>query len=245
MSRHAVVTGSSGGIGAAVCRYLTDSGWTVTGLDVADPPGGGWRHVPCDLGVSGQAAAGAAAARESSGPVTAIVHCAAVQALGGAGAISGDDWRQTLQVNVVALDELVGACRDDLVAHRGAVVAISSVHAKATTRGIAAYATSKAALNGWVRAAALDLAPHVRVNAIQPGAVRTGMLLDGLARRPDEGSPDQALEALAARTPLGAVAEPADIAAAVGALLDPAVTRFMTGVTLPADGGALIHLSTE
>jgi len=137
------------------------------------------------------------------------------------------------------------ADRDDLVAHRGAVVAISSVHAKATTRGIAAYATSKAALNGWVRAAALDLAPHVRVNAIQPGAVRTGMLLDGLARRPDEGSPDQALEALAARTPLGAVAEPADIAAAVGALLDPAVTRFMTGVTLPADGGALIHLSTE
>src|SRR6185437_11329494 len=122
------------------------------------------------------------------------------------------------------------------------VVAVSSVHARATTREIAAYATSKAALEGWIRAAALDLAPDVRVNAVAPGAVRTPMLVEGFARRADEGSVEQAMSLLAARTPLGVVAEPVQLARLVAALLDDDVTGFMTGAVVTADGGALLRL---
>jgi NAD(P)-dependent dehydrogenase (short-subunit alcohol dehydrogenase family) len=110
---------------------------------------------------------------------------------------------------------------------------------------MAAYATSKAALHGWVRAAALDLAPEVRVNGVQPGAVRTEMLTRGLARRPEEGPLERALGTLAAKTPLQRVAEPEDIAQLVNVMLSPAFNRFVTGSILAADGGALLRLGTE
>lgn len=246
MTGHAIVTGSSGGIGAEVCRLLHKGGWNVTGIDSQAPERTApWAHEPVDLGVPGLATAAVEALPASRRPVTALVHCAAVQQLGAVGTVPAQDWHRTLRVNVLALDELTGVCREDLLANQGSIVAISSVHAVATTAGIATYATSKAALNGWVRAAALDLAPEVRVNAIQPGAVRTPMLTSGLVRRPDEGTVDEALNILGNNTPLRFVAEPEDIAALVIALLDPAVSRYMTGCILNADGGALIRLSTE
>lgn len=246
MTEHAIVTGSSGGIGAEVCRLLHKGGWSVTGFDIEPPERTDpWAHEPVDLGVPGLVTEAAEALPRSRGPVTAIVHCAAIQTLGAVGTVAAQDWHRTLRVNVLALDELTAVCREDLRANQGSIVAISSVHAVATTAGIAAYATSKAALNGWVRAAALDLAPDVRVNAIQPGAVRTRMLTSGLVRRPDDGTVDEALNLLGKSTPLGFVAEPEDIAQLVVGLLDPAVSRYMTGCVLNADGGALIRLSTE
>ena len=245
MSGHALVTGSSGGIGSAVCTRLTAEGWSVTGLDLEPAPSSAaWAHVGVDLADPAGLPDAVEASRRANGPATAIVHCAARQILGAAGTNAAAEWQQILQVNVVALDLLVAAVRSDLIDACGAIVAISSVHAAATTPGIAVYATSKAALNGWVRAAALDLAPDVRVNAIQPGAVRTAMLVDGLSRRPHE-SPDASLRELALRTPMQRVAEPADIAALTATLLDGERTGFVTGAVVTADGGALVHLSTE
>lgn len=246
MTGHAIVTGSSGGIGAAVCRLLHQDGWSVSGLDLAAPADLPlWDHVPVDLSGPGAAADAVKAARKRHGPVAVLVHCAAVQTLGGAGTVPADAWQRTFQVNVVTLDELTGACREDLIAAQGAIVAISSVHASATTPGIAAYATSKAALNGWVRAAALDLAPAVRVNAIQPGAVRTNMLVEGLARNAASRDLEEELNIVRKKIPLQFVAEPHHIAELVVELVNPKVNRYMTGSILSLDGGALIHLSTE
>jgi NAD(P)-dependent dehydrogenase (short-subunit alcohol dehydrogenase family) len=244
MSGHALVTGSNGGIGHAVCQRLHDDGWTVTGLDLtaADEP---WHTLAADLAVPGSAHTAVAKCCEVSGPLTAIVHCAAIQQLGPAGSVETNVWHRTLQVNVVALDEMTAAAQDDLQAARGAVIAISSVHAAATTPGMAPYATSKAALNGWVRAAALDLAPGVRVNAIQPGAIRTPMLLEGFTRSGDETADvEQALDRLADRTPLGMVASPAEIAALVAVMLSDGFA-FVTGTVITADGGVLARLSSE
>jgi NAD(P)-dependent dehydrogenase (short-subunit alcohol dehydrogenase family) len=240
-----LVTGSSGGIGAAVCRRFADAGSEVTGLDVETAPvGATWTHVTCDLSVPG--AAHEAATRVSADkPVTCVVHTAAVQTVAPAGAISSADWHRTLQVNLVAVDEIVGACAESLRASSGSVVVVGSVHGTATTRGMTAYAASKAALAGWVRAAAVDLAPRVRVNGVAPGAVRTPMLEAGLTRRPDDGSPEEALATLAAKTPLGVVAEPEAIAQLIWVLADPATMGFVTGAMLLADGGALALLATE
>lgn len=243
---HALVTGASGGIGSAVCALLAKDGWMVTGVDrrPGDDDSTSWRTIVADLGVEGAGARASRAAREAA-PVTAVVHAAALQVLGPAGAVTAACWREVLRVNVLCLDEIVGELRGDLALHRGAVVAVSSVHAQATTADMAAYATSKAALNGWVRAAALDLAPYVRVNAVQPGAVLTPMLRAGLTRRPGDGDEAKALARLAARTPLGCVADPAALARVVQILLDPETGGFMTGSVLTADGGALLRLGTE
>jgi NAD(P)-dependent dehydrogenase (short-subunit alcohol dehydrogenase family) len=245
MSRpwHVVVTGSSGGIGRAVCTMLAKQGHAVTGIDLITLPSPPWNQIRVDLSKDGAAFSAGCDARKDI-PVTHLVHCAAVQVLGAAGQVSDGLWLTSLRVNVLAVDELVRACLDDLRRARGAIVAVSSVHAVATTRGMAPYATTKAALQGWVKAAALDLAPEVRVNAVQPGATRTNMLTAGLARRPGSGSEDQSLHLLESKTPLRFIADPEDIAEAVGFLLGSS-SRFITGSTIVADGGALLGLGTE
>lgn len=247
-AHHVLITGASGGIGSAVGSVMHSRGWTVTGTDVRLPPPGdekhrGWTVLEVDIGDSAALAWAIEQARAVA-PVTAIVHAAAVQPLGAVGEMSMDVWEQTLRVNVLALEQLVQTCLDDLRASRGSVVAVSSVHAHATTPGIAAYSTSKAALEGWVRAAALDLGPEIRVNAVAPGAVRTPMLVDGLARRPGS-TVDEALAQLASLTPLAIVAEPMQLAQLVAVLLDSELTGFVTGSVFRADGGALLKLGTE
>jgi NAD(P)-dependent dehydrogenase (short-subunit alcohol dehydrogenase family) len=246
---HVLVTGASGGIGGAVSDVLHARGWQVTGLDVRPRPPGtiaseDWQAVEVDV-ADRRALSEAVAVARGAGPITALVHAAAVQPVGPAGSLGLDVWERCLQVNVLALEQLVAECLDDLRRAHGAVVAVSSVHARATTREMAAYATSKAALEGWTRAAALDLAPQVRVNAVAPGAVHTPMLVEGLGRRPEDGSVDQAISRLAARTPLGVVAQPVQLARLVAALLDDDVTGFVTGAVFAADGGALLKLGTE
>lgn len=246
MPRVAVVTGSSSGIGAAVARLLADGGWTVLGLDLQAPANeiDGITHRTCDLAAAGDVAAAAAAALEL-GPVAALVHCAAAQTLGGSGQVSDADWERVLAVNLLAAERLVAGTRTSLISARGSVVVVSSVHAVATTREMVAYATSKAAVEGWVRAAALDLAPDVRVNAVRPGAVDTPMLRAGFARRPEDGTVDEAFAKLAAAIPLRTVIDPTDIARVIALLVDGANPLPMTGSTLTVDAGALLGLSTE
>jgi len=244
---HALVTGAAGGIGGAVCDVLHERGWRVTGLDLlAKPDGDGadWQCLQVDV-TDRRALEERVAAARVKAPITAVVHAAAVQPIGPSGGLDLEVWEHCLRVNVLAIEHLVSACLDDLRLTRGAVVAVSSVHARATTREMAAYATSKAALEGWTRAAALDLAPDVRVNAVAPGAVHTPMLVDGFVRHSDEVSVEEAMSLLAARTPLGVIAQPRQLARLIAALLDDDVTGFVTGTVFAADGGALLKLGTE
>jgi NAD(P)-dependent dehydrogenase (short-subunit alcohol dehydrogenase family) len=246
MAKVAIVTGSSSGIGQSTAQLLAASGWLVLALDLTDPstPTPGVTHRRCDLADEG-AIADAAAAAVALGEVSALVHCAATQTLGAAGEVADADWWRVLAVNLLAIERLVAGTLKPLRTNGGSVVVISSVHAVATTRSMAAYATSKAALEGWVRAAALDLAPEVRVNAIRPGAVDTPMLREGFARRPEDGTVEQAFTKLATAIPLHTVIDPADIARAVELLIDQERPLPMTGSVLTLDAGALLGLSTE
>ncbi len=237
----AVVTGAAGGIGFALCARLRADGFHVVGLDQHEV-GGADEAIQVDLADHTAVAAVAVDIAERY-EVAALVHNAAVQPLGGAGDISIEAWVEALGVNVVACDVLVGGLKTSIAAHEGAVVVVSSVHGRATTAGITAYATTKAALEGWVRAAALDLAPHIRVNGVAPGAIDTPKLREGFARWGEVGAAERR-RVLEERTPLQRIGAPEDVAHVVSFLCGPQ-SHFVTGSTLVVDGGATIRLGSE
>jgi NAD(P)-dependent dehydrogenase (short-subunit alcohol dehydrogenase family) len=173
----------------------------------------------------------------------AIVHNGAVQPIAGAGETSLIEWADALRVNVIAVDALVAGTRQNLAANDGSVVVVGSVHGRATTGGLTAYATTKAALEGWVRSAALDLGPGVRVNAVVPGAINTAKLREGFARWGDE-SAEERKAILRQRTALRKIGEPDDVAGPVSFLIGENA-RFITGAVLVVDGGATARLGSE
>jgi len=236
-----IVTGSAGGIGHALCERMRSDGYQVVGIDRSPSPAADVEILLDMTETDELVRTGQRLAAEYS--IKAIIHNAAVQPLAGAGETSVAEWIEALRVNVIAVDALVSGTHHGLEKSEGSVVVIGSVHGRATTGGITAYATTKAALEGWVRSAALDLGPHVRVNAIAPGAIDTAKLREGFARW-GESEAEERKEVLRSRTALGRIGEPEEVAAAASFLIGDDA-RFITGSTLLVDGGASARLGSE
>lgn len=161
-----------------------------------------------------------------------------------AGPIDGTDlgtWRGAAAVNVdgvfLGIKHAARAMRDS--GRGGSIVVVGSASGRRAVPGAAAYCTTKAAVAMLVRSAALELAGDaIRVNLVSPGAVRTPLWeampfwADLVAEHGEEG----AWASLADGTPLGRVAEPAEVAAAIRFLASPEA-GYITGVDLPVDGG--------
>lgn len=240
MTHAVIITGAAGGIGTAICQRMRSDGYIAIGID-RDLPTEADVAVRVDLRESERLIdLGHELARNYQ--IKAVIHNAAVQPLAGTGETSVSEWIDTLRVNVVAVDALVSGIRENLATNDGSVVVVSSVHARATTGGLTAYATSKAALEGWVRSAALDLGPKIRVNAVAPGAIDTAKLREGFARWGE--SAEERAAVLRERTALRRIGEPTDVAGAVSFLIGDDA-RFVTGTVLVVDGGATARLGSE
>jgi NAD(P)-dependent dehydrogenase (short-subunit alcohol dehydrogenase family) len=240
MTRAVIITGAAGGIGAAICQRVRSDGYIAIGLD-RDVATEADVDVRTDLRESERLIElGRELSREYE--LKAVIHNAAIQPLAGAGETSLGEWMDALRVNVIAVDTLVSGTRENLAANNGSVVVVSSVHARATTGGLTAYATTKAALEGWVRSASLDLGPEIRINAVAPGAIDTAKLREGFARW--GASAEERKAVLRERTALRRIGEPTDVAAAVCFLIGDDA-RFITGSVLVVDGGATARLGSE
>lgn len=237
-----VVAGAGGTIGRAVVRRLQADGWFVVGIDLRDPQGD--EVIAADL--ADEATVQDVISRlRTLESVEAVVNAAGEQHVARLEDTGAGDWDRVMAHNArVAL--LTTALASALIGEAGgAVVHVASVHAQASSPRMAAYAASKGAVVSFARAAALELAPRrIRVNVVAPGAVDSPMLRAGLAARESSGEAESVAR-LIERTPLGRLASPADIAAAVTFLAHPELSAFITGQVLTVDGGVTARLSCE
>ncbi|MDR6689834.1 3-oxoacyl-[acyl-carrier protein] reductase [Microbacterium sp. 1154] len=235
MSQRVIVTGGSGGIGAAIVeRFLTD-GARVAVLD-RRPPAGDTASLffsvdlrdPLDT----RRAVGEAIA--ALGGVDVLVNCAGVFQHVSLLDITVDDWDLVLDINARAtLVTMQAAVPVMLEARSGAIVNIASMAAKQGGGGEGHYAASKAAVVALTRAGAQEWGCHgVRVNAVCPGYVLTDMGAD--TRSEDD------VRTWSAKSPLGRLGAPEDVAGVTHFLASPA-GGYLTGQAINVTGGMIMH----
>jgi NAD(P)-dependent dehydrogenase (short-subunit alcohol dehydrogenase family) len=246
MTRIVAITGVAGGIGAATAAAFDAAGWFVAGVDIVEPaaatPVGSFSRL--DVRQTGAGDAFGTFLASLPG-LDALVNAAAIQGIARIDSTQVTAWDEVIDANARGTFLAMQAAYPRLRVSHGAVVNIASVHAFATSVAAAPYAASKGAIVALTRAAALEWAPDVRVNAVAPGAVDTTMLRQGMQRSASPEGVDAALARLAARIPLGRIGQPAEIAEAILFLADGRRSSFITGQTMVVDGGALARLSTE
>ncbi len=249
--RSVLITGAAGGIGRATVRHFAAQGWQVFGVDraiyQAEFPQNGV-FIQSDISDPTAMEAIFESLGRHTGTLDALVNNAAIQIAKPLLETTVEEWDAVMIANLRSVflgvrlaHPLLKACG------HGAIVNISSVHALATSRDIAAYAASKGGLLALTRAMAIEFAGDgIRANALLPGAVDTQMLRAGLSRdHAGGGTTEERLENLARSTVSGKVGAPEEIAHAIYFLADHSQSSFMTGQALVVDGGATARLSTE
>lgn len=225
-----VVTGASGAIGAAVAAALERAGLDVVGVDM----NGAGRVRRVDVCVEDEVRMLAEGLRAEGRAVRGLVNIA-----GRPGEASLDDmsvalWDAVFAVNVRGT-MLMTKHLLPLMSRGASIVNFGSIAALKGVTERTAYCASKAAVLGLTRAAAVELAPRgIRVNAVCPGTIDTPWI-DRVARSAPD--PAAAAIAMADRAPLRRTGTVDEVAACVVFLLD-ASSSFVTGATIPVDGGA-------
>jgi NAD(P)-dependent dehydrogenase (short-subunit alcohol dehydrogenase family) len=249
MNRVVLVTGAAGGIGEATVAGFVAAGWEVAAVDrrFQHSERGEVRLYPTDVSLPESIQQLFGELASDFGRLDALVNNAAIQVNKPIVETSVDDWDKVMASNLRSAFLMARHSHPLLRLSHGAIVNVSSVHAVATSVGLAAYAASKGGLAALTRAMAIEFAADgIRVNAVLPGAVDTPMLRAGLGRgHLGGGSVEESLAELSRRSLLGRVGMPVEIASAIRFLADGGTSSFITGHLLIVDGGATARLSTE
>ena len=222
MSRHAVVTGASSGIGAAITDRLLREGWRVTGISRGDPGRSepGYAHLAVDL----MDRAALAHAIDGLAP-DALVHAAGIMRGGTIGELDPEASRQLWALHVETAEFLANALAPRLP-DGGRILLVGS-RSSAGGLGRSQYGATKAALVAMARSWALELAPRgITVNVVAPAATDTPMLRDP-ARA---GTPTRL-------PPIGRLIQPEEVAAMAAFLLGPEAGAI-TGQQIIICGGS-------
>jgi len=233
----ALVTGASGGIGAAVAKALAAggaqvalSGTRVEKLEaLAGEIGDAAKPFAVDLSNADDAASLPGQVEAAFGQLDIVVNNAGITRDQLAMRMKPDDWAAVLDVNLTATFRIAQAALRGMMKRRwGRVVNITSITGAVGNPGQANYAAAKAGVVGWSKAMAIEVASRgVTVNCVAPGFVATAMT-DVLS--------DDVKESVASRVPMGRMGAPDDIAAAVRYLASEEA-GYVTGATLHVNGG--------
>ncbi|MFJ4253975.1 SDR family NAD(P)-dependent oxidoreductase [Microbacterium sp. NPDC090003] len=235
----AIVTGGSAGIGWEIGQRLAADGYLVVavdrvpGLTAGDNPAGIlWRELDVTDHDGVDRVFGEIEAE--LGPIDVLVNNAGIQRHRGIEDLTWSEWEAVVDVNLHGVfSALQAAGRRMLERGDGRIVNISSISSRGSA-GRAPYATTKAAVIGLTATAGAEWAARgVRVNAVAPGYVDTGVFRQGV----EAGT--LSLDTILSRIPAQRLAEASEIAAAVSFLVSDE-SRYMNGQTLYVDGGFLV-----
>jgi NAD(P)-dependent dehydrogenase (short-subunit alcohol dehydrogenase family) len=242
MGRVAAITGAASGIGQAAAQRLLGEGWTVFGLDISEDRlravsnNPDYRPVACDVADANRVVAAFAEIGFAAGALDALICCAGILRIGPMESMSVEDFDRVFAVNTrgtwLCVREGLPLLRKRATPERPArVVLLSSVAALRPKIHSGAYAASKAAVSQLTRVIAAEVAGSgVLVNALAPGTVDTPMI---------QAVSDPAKSGRyrpSGVSPVGRIATPDDVVDVMQFLLSDAA-RYVTGTTIPVDGG--------
>jgi glucose 1-dehydrogenase len=239
----AIVTGGGYGMGRGIARRLAAEGAKVALADVnaernaetaelIREAGGEALPLPCDGTVRPQVQAMVDATVAGYGRLDILVSNAGIRETAHFLELTDESWHAVLDVNLhgVFLCGQIAARAMAVAGNGGKIVNIASIYAEVCARGYAAYCASKGGVRMLTKAMAIDLAEYgINVNAIAPGIIRTGMSEAGLET-------EAWLARYRALVPLGRPGEPDEIGRVALFLASPD-SDYVTGVTIPVDGG--------
>jgi NAD(P)-dependent dehydrogenase (short-subunit alcohol dehydrogenase family) len=242
MARTVAISGAASGIGLAASRRLLAQGWTVFGLDRdaerlrSVSAETSFRPIACDVSDPNRVVAAFADVRFVTPTLDALICCAGVLRTGPLATMSVADFDQVFAVNTrgtwLCAREALPLLRQAATPEQPArIVLLSSVAALRPKIDGGAYAASKAAVSQLCRVLAAEVAGDgVLVNALAPGTVDTPMI------RAVNDPAQSGRYRPSGVSPVGRIASPEDVVDVIGFLLSDAA-RYVTGTTIPVDGG--------
>ncbi len=240
--RRIVITGAANGIGRACADRFHAEGARIGALD-RDAAGlatlGAAHAAVADVGDAGEVADAVAACAAALGGIDGLVCAAGIDLVRPIEAMSPADWGRIMAVNLTGPMLAAQACYPHLrAAGGGTIVTISSGAGLSPLKHRTAYCASKAGLQMFCKALAMEAAPFgIRVNVVCPGAVETDLLRSGFAGLND---PEAARAEVVARYALARIAAPEEIANAV-LWLTGGESSYVTGTAMAVDGGRTFH----
>ena len=246
MTRIALVTGGTSGLGSAICQQFAQDGYTVvanylTGLEKQAEQ---WQKMMSGLGytcdliaadVSDTNACDAMAATliNKYKRIDVLVNNAGITRDATLKKLSATDWHDVINTNLNSVYNVTRPFISTMQASGfGRIVNISSINAQRGQFGQTNYSAAKAGVHGFSKALAQELAGDgITVNTVSPGFIDTDMV---------KAIPDEYRQQIIASIPVGRVGEPEDIARAVRFLVDDN-SGYITGTELSVNGGLFMH----
>ena len=240
MSRIALVTGGTGGIGTAIVKKLADQGHQVATNFRNEDKARAWQQQMQDAGYSVALARGDVSTPEEAeamvreverqlGPVDILVNNAGITRDGTFHKMTAQQWSEVINTNLNSVFNVTRPVIEGMRERKwGRIIQISSINGQKGQYGQANYAAAKAGMHGFTISLAQENAKFgITVNTVSPGYIGTDMVM---------AVPEQVREKIVAQIPTGRLGSPDEIAYAV-AFFIPDEASWITGANLSANGG--------